>query len=111
MASGGLDAIQTIGNPRTHHRFTLIPDIHHMSLLHAYVNPAGKLSDFGFTKALGGWKAFLAILSIAVTGFCHGVATASSDSKKPFRPNVIFILADDQGWNGTSAQMHPSMHG
>jgi arylsulfatase A-like enzyme len=25
------------------------------------------------------------------------------------RPNIIFILADDQGWNGTSVQMHPDM--
>jgi len=32
MASGALDAVQTIGNPHTHHRFTLIPNIHHMSL-------------------------------------------------------------------------------
>jgi hypothetical protein len=25
------------------------------------------------------------------------------------QPNIIFILADDQGWNGTSVQMHPDM--
>lgn len=25
------------------------------------------------------------------------------------RPNIIFILADDQGWNGTSVQMHPDL--
>ena len=25
------------------------------------------------------------------------------------KPNIIFILADDQGWNGTSVQMHPDM--
>lgn len=31
---------------------------------------------------------------------------ASSVKKKP---NIIFILADDQGWNGTSVQMHPEM--
>jgi arylsulfatase A-like enzyme len=24
-------------------------------------------------------------------------------------PNIIFILADDQGWNGTSVQMHPDL--
>lgn len=24
------------------------------------------------------------------------------------QPNIIFILADDQGWNGTSVQMHPA---
>lgn len=31
--------------------------------------------------------------------------------QKPLRPNVIFMLANDQGWNGTSAQMHPTMPG
>lgn len=25
------------------------------------------------------------------------------------KPNIIFILADDQGWNGTSVQMHPDL--
>lgn len=25
------------------------------------------------------------------------------------KPNIIFILADDQGWNGTSVQMHPDI--
>ena len=47
----------------------------------------------------------------ATVGLSHGLATAPSDSKKPLGPNVIFILADDQGWNGTSAQMHPTMPG
>ncbi len=27
----------------------------------------------------------------------------------PKKPNIIFILADDQGWNGLSVQMHPDM--
>jgi len=75
------------------------------------MSPAGKLNDSGFTRALGGWKALLTILSYATIELCHGVATAPSDSKKPLGPNVIFILADDQGWNGTSAQMHPTMPG
>ena len=75
------------------------------------MSPAGKLNDSGFTRALGGWKALLTILSYATIALCHGVATAPPDSKKPLRPNVIFILADDQGWNGTSAQMHPTMPG
>lgn len=25
------------------------------------------------------------------------------------RPNIVFMLADDQGWNGTSVAMHPSV--
>ena len=81
MASGALDAVQTIGNPHTHHRLTFIPDIHHMSLLHCCMNPAGKLNDSAFTKALGGWKAFLAILSfacIALAGSCNAALKQDS---------------------------------
>ena len=25
------------------------------------------------------------------------------------RPNIIFMMSDDQGWNGTSVQMHPDL--
>ena len=55
----------------------------------------GNLNDSGFIRACGGWKALLAILSYGIIRLCHGVATAPSDSKKPLRPNVIFILAND----------------
>ena len=27
------------------------------------------------------------------------------------RPNIVFMLADDQGWNGTSVAMHPDIRG
>lgn len=27
------------------------------------------------------------------------------------RPNIVFMLADDQGWNGTSVAMHPTVPG
>lgn len=29
----------------------------------------------------------------------------------PLRPNIILMLADDQGWNGTSVAMHPDVPG
>lgn len=25
------------------------------------------------------------------------------------RPNIVFMLSDDQGWNGLSVQMHPDL--
>ncbi|MFM8271833.1 MAG: sulfatase [Gemmata sp.] len=30
---------------------------------------------------------------------------------EPARPNIILMLADDQGWNGTSVPMHPDVPG
>ncbi|MFM7869166.1 MAG: sulfatase, partial [Planctomycetaceae bacterium] len=27
------------------------------------------------------------------------------------RPNIILMMADDQGWNGTSVAMHPDIPG
>ena len=30
---------------------------------------------------------------------------------EPTRPNIILMLADDQGWNGTSVAMHPDVPG
>ena len=71
----------------------------------------GNLNDSGFIRAFGGWKALLAILNYATVRLCYEIVTALSDSKNPLRPNVIFILANDQGWNGTSAQMRPTMPG
>ena len=36
-------------------------------------------------------------------------AQSRSVTPSTAKPNIIFILADDQGWNGTSVQMHPDM--
>lgn len=30
---------------------------------------------------------------------------------KPIKPNIIFMLSDDQGWNGLSVAMHPNLPG
>jgi len=30
-----------------------------------------------------------------------------TSSKAADKPNIVFLFADDHGWNGTSAQMHP----
>ncbi|MFO0943777.1 MAG: sulfatase-like hydrolase/transferase [Pirellulales bacterium] len=37
--------------------------------------------------------------------YAFGAATVFAD-----RPNIVFMLSDDQGWNGTSVQMHPSVN-
>lgn len=31
--------------------------------------------------------------------------------EKPVRPNIVFMLADDQGWSGLSVAMHPKVPG
>ena len=46
----------------------------------------------------------LIVLQAANTGVAKDVA-------KGKQPNIVFILADDQGWNGTSVQMHPTVRG
>lgn len=38
-------------------------------------------------------------------------AQTPSASSSNAAPNIIFILADDQSWNGTSVQMHPNIPG
>ncbi|GDY10702.1 sulfatase [Planctomycetia bacterium] len=35
----------------------------------------------------------------------------SSQSYATERPNIVFMLADDQGWNGLSVAMHPNVTG
>jgi arylsulfatase A len=35
--------------------------------------------------------------------------SGSAEAENANKPNIIFILADDQGWNGTSVQMHPDL--
>ena len=51
----------------------------------------------------------LGIVLILFQGASGGVASAQGAGKG--QPNIIFILADDQGWNGTSVQMHPDVPG
>lgn len=51
---------------------------------------------------------------LSITLFLLAPQTDLSAQSRPVtsnaaRPNIIFILADDQGWNGTSVQMHPDM--
>ncbi|MFM7205773.1 MAG: sulfatase [Planctomycetaceae bacterium] len=36
-------------------------------------------------------------------------AGLAADATAPSRPNIVLMMADDQGWNGTSVAMHPDM--
>ncbi len=47
------------------------------------------------------WLAFAAVLLLPAAG----------RAAEPARPNIILMLADDQGWSGTSVPMHPDVAG
>lgn len=47
------------------------------------------------------WLAFAAVLLLPAAG----------RAAEPTRPNIVLMLADDQGWNGTSVAMHPDVPG
>lgn len=47
------------------------------------------------------WLAFAAVLLLPAAG----------RAAEPTRPNIVLMLADDQGWNGTSVPMHPGVPG
>jgi len=46
------------------------------------------------------------ILLLVIGTFC-----ARDGLGEDSRPNIIFMLSDDQNWNGTSVQMHPELEG
>jgi arylsulfatase A-like enzyme len=39
------------------------------------------------------------------------LSPALARAAEPTRPNIVLMLADDQGWNGTSVAMHPDVPG
>ncbi|MBV42920.1 MAG: sulfatase [Crocinitomicaceae bacterium] len=50
-------------------------------------------------------RCYLIIISFAAVS-CDSETNPNSDSTAtPAHPNFVFVLADDQGWNGTSVQM------
>ena len=56
---------------------------------------------------MNGRSIFLACLACAVAG--RAVAAAETAPANERRPNVIFILLDDQGWADAGSLGHPYM--
>jgi len=50
------------------------------------------------------------MLSLVATALAS-VGRPSLAADRPPRPNIVFMLADDQGWNGLSVQMAPGVPG
>jgi len=50
----------------------------------------------------------LTALSV-VTASVQTVPLLGEKTTQQSRPNIVFILSDDQGWNGLSIQMHPDI--
>lgn len=63
---------------------------------------AGKGMERRYLKAIG-----IVIACAAVTPLDSGFGAETGDNK----PNIVFILADDQGWNALSAPMDPDVSG
>jgi len=42
-------------------------------------------------------------------GLLASLAAAAVAADRDSRPNIVFMLADDQGWNGLSVAMHPEI--
>jgi arylsulfatase A len=65
----------------------------------------GKKQKARQTKSFG-YGIFIIMLSLICTQL-----QAAQTAKPAARPNIILILADDQGWNGLSARMDPNLPG
>lgn len=48
-------------------------------------------------------RAYLSLLSLVTLASLSGLVIAAD------RPNILFMLSDDQGWNGLSVAMHPDL--
>lgn len=61
-------------------------------------------SSISKTNRLSSWlRCYLIIISFASVS-CDSETNPNSTGT-PVHPNFVFVLADDQGWNGTSVQM------
>ncbi len=54
-------------------------------------------------------KVHLAAWMGMVTGVLLGILSCFDSASATDRPNIVFMLADDQGWNGLSVAMHPDL--
>ena len=47
--------------------------------------------------------------SVTLFLFCTIGLITLSEAKESQPPNIVFILSDDQAWNGLSMRMHPDL--
>ena len=56
-------------------------------------------------------REFLGVVGAGVCGMAVTNAFGQVTSKRPKQPNFIFMVSDDQGWDGLSVQMHDAIPG
>ena len=57
---------------------------------------------------------FVHRLFVAAAAMVFAIVMSPFDliaAEKPDRPNILLMLADDQGWSGLSVPMHPNVSG
>jgi len=53
----------------------------------------------------------IVLVATAISTSAFVADAAPNANSKTSRPNIVFMLADDQGWNGLSVAMHPDASG
>ncbi|MCY3870157.1 MAG: sulfatase-like hydrolase/transferase, partial [Gemmatimonadetes bacterium] len=56
-------------------------------------------------------REFLGVVGAGVCGVAVANAFGQITSKRSKQPNFIFMVSDDQGWDGLSVQMHDAVAG
>ena len=54
-------------------------------------------------------KRSILLLFVIFFGSSQTVTFGESPSPNASKPNIVFMMADDQSWDGTSVQMHPTI--
>lgn len=44
-----------------------------------------------------------------LVSLCVVCGSRTTNGLADYRPNIVFLLADDLGWNGLSVPMHPTV--
>lgn len=72
------------------------------------LSPGAQRNEMNASQYLAASCLFFLIQSLC--GLVSAQSGESAEQNQPAgRPNIIFMMADDQGWGGTSVQMHPAV--